>query len=328
MVAPLGRMTEKAQGRGGKTQSAPKPPAVAEEQQGRGLPELPAYAICHILERLDPLCVVRVGSTCRLLHAACLSDRLWSRLVGGAFPTGTLREVHSRCFRGRKVADPFALGDPLLHTLQCFCGHPLLQPSAGAAGAAAESGEWLCVFRSLSRWPFPAEAKVVRYGADETSLLYMFEAPEGVTGGSSGEPEAEPEAEPAATADTAAAPATAAEPSTTCSGGVYHLYARTSVQTNHIHKGSWQPMGLPPAAGDSSEQLQQGHGWRLTPNGHAGTNHTLATFNADYSELTITGAGRGGGGGAEVPFHSNIPPLWRQAVEKPLVLQLGHMKQV
>ena len=302
------------------------------------LPELPADVLTRILAELHlARDVCNAGASCRLLHTATRTAALWEQLVHRAFPTAGLREVHSRCFRGRKVVDPFSLESPqpLLATLLSWCVDSPGSPPPTGSGADADAdaapepepepedpgSDWRHIFRTLTQWPFPA--KVVRYGADETSLLYMFESPP--------TNDTPPAGVELANCSTAAPPAMVERKQQDQHGGDYNLFARTSGQTNHVHKGRWTRV-----AGQSAVT------WRLSPAGSSGSNYKLAVFSRDYTQVTISsGSSSGGGGGGggsgggsssesgRVPFHSSIPPLWRKVVEKDsLLLQLGHSKRM
>ena len=254
------------------------------------LSELPEDALCRVLSALQsPRDVCRAGACCRALLTGSRSDSVWECLCCRAFPLYALRKVHTQCFRGRNVADPFSVDPPqaLRTTLQCW--------RADASDSGVPTADWLRIFRSLAYWPFPA--KVVRFGADTTSLLYLFECPTEAADG--GHPHA---------------------------GGIYNLFARTAGQTNHVHQGRWSWVDSPKTAMRA---------WRLSPAGSTGGKR--AVLSEDYTRLTISSggegsvasAGRGTGGCGVVPFHSNIPPLWREVVEKDsLVLELGHSKRV
>ena len=255
------------------------------------LAELPEDALCHVLAALQSSRdICRTGACCRALLTATRSDTLWESVCCREFPLDGLRRIHSQCFRGRNVAEPLSFDAPQ-HLRATLHRWRVDAPVRTEAGAIAD---WYHIFRALVYWPFPA--KVVRFGADTTSLLYIFECPAETTP-ESGQAHA---------------------------GGIYHLFARTAGQTNHVHQGHWRwvPRAEPRT-------------WRLSPAGSTGGNDKLAVLSDDYTNLTISNRVAGGhpddgqraSGG--VPFHSNIPPLWRKIVEKEsLVVELGHSKRL
>eukprot|EP01043_Picozoa_sp_COSAG02_P011656 COSAG02_NODE_433_length_22435_cov_151.224078_11_plen_277_part_00 len=256
------------------------------------LSELPEDALCHVLAVLQsPRDLCRAGACCRALLTTTRSDTLWESVCCREFPLDDLRRIYSQCFRGRNVVHPLSLDPPqhLRATLHCWRADAPVRTEDGAIA------DWCHIFQALAYWPFPAKA--VRFGADTTSLLYIFECPAETT------PDSD-QAHP---------------------GGVYNLFARTSGQTNHVHRGHWRwvPRAEPRT-------------WRLSPAGSTGGKDKLAAFSDDYTNLTICsrvagahsddGRQRASGG---VPFHSNIPPLWRKIVDNDsLVLKLGHSKRL
>lgn len=266
------------------------------------LSELPEDALCRVMAALQsPRDICRTGACCQALLTATRSDALWECVCCRAFPLEELRRIHLQCFRGRHVADPFSFDQSqcLRAILQCWRADA---PVCSTDGAIAD---WYHIFRALAYWPFPA--KVVRFGADTTSLLYIFECP----------------AEPAADSGHAHA------------GGIYNLFARTSGQTNHIHQGRWR--WVPQVRlGTVGQKWGSPRSWQLSPAGSNGGKDKLVVLSDDYTHLTISNSAAGGhpangqrAGSGVVPFHSNIPPLWRKVVEKDsLVLELGHSKRL